>query len=143
MAVVVEHRDPAALADELEAAVGALEPRERRLGAAAVDADPDERLERRGGVPAVVLARDGELEVDRLELPAADDLRHLGEPRVDRLLQLGRRAVRRVVVELDVRHDGDAGPERERGAVGLVPLDDEPARRRSRRCRRAAARRRR
>ena len=75
---------------------------------------------------------------------AAHDVRHV--PRASRSKQsreLGLGGVGRVVVELDVRDDRDLGTKREDRPVGLVALDDEPARPRSRRCRRAAGRRRR
>ena len=51
-----------------------------------------ERGERGGGVQPVVLARHGELEADRLELPAADDVRRGGSPLVEERAQLGLRA---------------------------------------------------
>ena len=128
VAVVVDHRDAVALADELEASIGAREPRESRCRLLPVHADTDERLERRGRVAPVVLAGNGEHEVDGLELPPPHDLRDVREPCLDRRLELGCGPVRRVMVELDVRHDRDPRPQRERGAVGLVALDDEPAR---------------
>ena len=127
MGVVVVHRYATAGADELEAAVDALEPRERRLCSGSVDADPHERLERRGRVPAVVLSGNGQVEPDRRQLPAANDVRYLGQPPVDRLGELGARAVGAEMIELDVRDDGEPRPQRERGPVGLVAFDDEPA----------------
>ena len=91
-----------------------------------VDSDARERLERRGGVPPVVLSGNGQRERDRLELPTADDLGDRLQPLVDGVLELGRRTVGPEVVELDVRDDGDPGLQREDRAIGLVSLDDQP-----------------
>ena len=110
------------------------------------DARELERRERAGGVQAVVLTGNGELELERARArrrgrPARRG--PLGEPAVEELFDLRPRAERRVVVEVDVRDDRDLGPEREHRAVRLVPLDDEPAAPRRVRCLRAAGPRRR
>ena len=55
--VVVDDRDAAALADELETATGAAEAREHGLGVGARDAGELERRQRRRRVPPVVRAR--------------------------------------------------------------------------------------
>ena len=86
-----------------------------------------ERGERGGGVLPVVLAGHGERELDRLELPAADDVRNAVEPIFEERAQLGLGCVGGVVVELDVREDGDLRSQGADRAVGLVALDDEPA----------------
>ena len=99
-----------------------------RSASARGDARELERGERGGGVAAVVLARHRELELDGLELLGAHDLRHVREPLLEERRHLGARAERRVVVEVDVQEDRDLGPERGDRAVGLVALDDEPAR---------------
>ncbi len=80
-------------------------------------------------IPAIVLAWDSEANVSRLEVGAPHDRRFdtLGDPAAKALLELGQRGERRVVVELDVRDDGDLGLEREGRPIGLIPFDDEPS----------------
>ena len=94
--------------------------------------DPREpqRCERARGILAIVLPGDSEANVSRLEVGAPDDRRSakLGDPTAKALFELGQGGERRVVVQLDVRDDGDLGLEREDGPIGLVPLDDEPSR---------------
>src|SRR5439155_23580993 len=68
-----------------------------------------------------------ELEVDRLELVAAHDLRHLGEPALEELLELGGGSEGCVVVEVDVRDYGDLRTQALDRAVGFIALDDKPA----------------
>ena len=125
--VVVDTRDSTAIADELEPATHAGERRERPLSGRAVHPRGIEHGERRRSVGAVVLARHAQLESDGLELPSPNHLRRVCEPLLEegRQLRLGR--VRRVMVELDVRHGGDLGSKERDRAVGLVALDDEPA----------------
>ena len=57
----------------------------------------------------------------------ANRVRRSGGPPLELLLELAARAELTVVVEVDVRDDGDLGREAEHRAVGLVTLDDEPA----------------
>ena len=71
---------------------------------------PVERSQGGGSVAAVVLARHRELKPNRLELPATNDLRHFGEPALEQLLHLRRGSEGGVVIELDVRDDGDLRP---------------------------------
>ena len=137
--VAVEHGDAARLALALEPPAGSRELDDDALRVRPRDARELERRERRGGVPAVVLAGHRELELDRLELLRAHDVRHMGEPRLEELCDLRARAERRVMVEVDVQQHRDLGSERGDRAVGLVALDDEPALPRAARCRRAAA----
>ena len=73
-----------------------------------------------------MLAVHRKVELDRRQVPAQDDVRHLGEPGVEERAQLGLRRVRRVMVELDVREHGDLRTQRADRAVGLVTLDHEP-----------------
>jgi hypothetical protein len=74
-----------------------------------------------------VLSRNRETEVDGLELPAPHDVGCEVEPLVEERRQLRLGSVRGMVVELDVRDHRDLGPKEADRAVGLVPLDDEPA----------------
>ena len=100
------------------------------LGCSLLTRHPGE-LERRQSsrsVPAVVQPWHGERPVVRRQILTAHDLGDVREPFVEELLDLGSRAERRVVVEVDVRHDRDARPQCGDGAVGFVALDDEPAR---------------
>ena len=115
--VVVEDAHPAGLAAQLEPARRAARTR-RAPAATAARSNPAslERRERAGRVQAVVLTGNGEREVDRLELVAAHDpgVREAGEPLGEERLDLGARGERRVVVEVDVRDDGDLGGKRRR-----------------------------
>ena len=119
-----------ALTPSLQPAADAGELHDHALGAP--DAGELERRERGGGVAPVVLAGNREHEVDRFELLGAHDVRHLGEPRLEQVLDLGERGERRVVVEVDVEEHGDLRAQRCDGAVGLVALDDQPSLSRSR-----------
>src|SRR5438477_5814881 len=65
-----------------------------------------ERGEGGARVAAVVLAGDGELQVDRLEAPGAHHLRDVCEPRVEQVRDLGDGRGCRVVVEVDVEKNG-------------------------------------
>ena len=67
------------------------------------------------------------VDVRRLELPAAHRRRRPRHPLVEVRGELGFGRVRGVVIELDVRHDGDLRLEEADRAVRLVALDDEPA----------------
>ena len=69
--------------------------------------------------------RKRELAVERRRV--ADDVRDAGEPDLELALELGGRGELGVVVELEVRDDGDLRRERERRAVRLVGLDDQIA----------------
>ncbi len=73
--VVVEHRDAAGLATSFEPATRACELGEVRLRLARVDAGELESGKRGGCVSPIVLAGNGELEVDGRELFSAHDLR--------------------------------------------------------------------
>ena len=126
--VVVVHRDSVSLADELESTIDADEPRDRALCLGARNAGELERRKRRRGVLAIVIAMDRKIDVDRRQLPAAHNVRHAGEPHVEEVPQLRLRCVGRVVVELDVGDNRDLRCKRPDRAVGLVTLDDEPAR---------------
>ncbi len=128
VAVVVVDRDATPRADELEAPVDAGERRKHALGVVAPDSGELERCERRGSIPPVVLARHGQLERDRLELGTADDLRHLGGPRVEEGRELGLGCEGGMVVDLDVRDDCDLRPQEADRAVRLVSLDNEATR---------------
>jgi hypothetical protein len=75
-----------------------------------------------------VLAGKDQREVDRLEVVAADDLRHLPQPRLEQPLDLRERTKLGVVVEVDVRDDGDPRTEPLDRPVRLVPFHDEPPR---------------
>ena len=125
--VAVEHGDAARLALPLEPSARAAELDDHASASARGDAGELERRERGGGVAAVVLAGHSELELHRLELLGAHDVRHLAQPLLEERLHLGARAERRVVVEVDVEEHGDLRPERGDRAVRLVALDDEPA----------------
>src|SRR5215210_5103163 len=70
VAVVVEHADAGSLAPRLEPPTDAAELREDPLGVFTRDARELERGERDRRVPPVVLARDGEVERDGVELVA-------------------------------------------------------------------------
>src|SRR5205085_2090000 len=83
--------DTAGLSLALEPPPGAGELDEHALGIAPCDAGELERGESRGRVPAVVLARNGELELDRLELLGADDLRDMRKPLLEERGDLGTR----------------------------------------------------
>ena len=113
MRVIVDDPDPALLADRLEPATGASKVRERRRGGLRIDTRGGERGERAGGVRAIVLAEHSQIEITgRVDLVAENDNRIVGqraEPSCVQLLHLGLRRERRVVVELDVRDDRDAG----------------------------------
>src|SRR5581483_9201776 len=74
-------------------------------------------------VRAVVIAGQRELAVVRRRV--AYDVRNTREPSLELELQLACGGELRVMVELDVRDDGDVGPKRERRAIRLVRLDDE------------------
>ncbi len=78
-------------------------------------------------VLAVVLTRNRELELDRLELVASDGFRRGREPVGEERLDLGARGELAVVVEIDVRDHRDLGAKCGDRPVGLVSLDDEPA----------------
>ena len=125
--VVVVDLDAARLAATLEAPPCAREFPEHRLGFRARHARALERGQRGRCVAAVVLAGDGERAFVRREVVAAHDCRHVHEPALEEQLHLGPRPERRVMVEVDVRHDGDAGSERGDRAVGFVSLHDQPA----------------
>ena len=127
MTVVVHHGDAAPRPEHLEATVGSREGSEHALGSLGRDSREDERLVRGGRVSAVVLAGDRERERDRVEQLAADDLGHLGEPRIEAGAELRDRGPARMVVELDVRQHREPGTELEHGAIRLVALDDQPA----------------
>ena len=128
VAVVVDDRHVACLLD-LEAAARTREAREMRRRLVARDTGELERGERRTGVPAVVLPGNGELAVPRRCV--ADEVLGARSPAAELVLELGQRCELAVVVELDVRHDGDRRGQAEDGAVGLVALDDEPPRARA------------
>ena len=74
-----------------------------------------------------MLTRDSELDRQRLELPASNDVRYAREPALEELAQLRLGRERRVMVELDVRDDCDLGLEQADRAIRLVAFDDEPA----------------
>ena len=128
MRVVVQHSYAAGLPAQLEAASRALELGEVPARLVPVEAGQLECSQRCGCVPPVVLAWDRELEVNGLELVGADDIGHFGQPALEQLLDLGERRELRVVVEIDVRDDRDLRPQPLDRAVGLVALDDQPAR---------------
>jgi hypothetical protein len=143
-------------AQRLEAPSGAGEAQERRGGLPRIGARQPADLERRGRVARVVQPRDGEADVQaapgearaallqhrrgdvEADVGTAAAQRHdvralpehclwrLGQQLGEGRAQLGQRAERRVVVELDVGHDDDLGVEGEHRAVGLVGLHDEP-----------------
>src|SRR6266511_5526857 len=125
--VVVDDAHAARLAALLEPAANPAETREYGQRVDAVDTGELERCERRGRVSPVVLAGNRELDVERLELPAANRLRHVSDPVVEQPLQLGSGRELGVMIKLDVEHDGDLRPQRGDRAVRLVALDDEPS----------------
>ena len=117
---------------------------DRPLGGRPLDPGQLEHGERGGGIAAVVLAGDRELERDGLQRLAADDVRYVREPLLEeRLAHLRLRAEGRVMVEVDVEEDGDLRSQGGDRAIGLVSLDDEPAAAPPPRSRRAARSRRR
>ena len=128
VAVVVDHANAAALADELEPPP---DSRERRRSHAP---------RRARSTPASSSAASAAAAFVRLCSPGTASSRSTGsssQPRttagalashsLEERRELGLRGVRRMVVELDVRHDGDLRPQERDRAVGLVALDDEPA----------------
>src|SRR5205807_3259774 len=118
--------DASTLADRLEAAPRPPELGEVRRGFGARKAGQLERRERGGGVATVVLARNPELDLGGFELVAAYGLSRPRQPTLEQLLDLGARAERRVVVEVDVRDDGDPRLEQLERAVRLVTFGDQP-----------------
>src|SRR6266508_1482464 len=126
--VVVEHVHTARLATMLEPPSRAREACELRLGLLSCHSHELQSRERGGRVSAVVLARQGQLEVDRLQLLPTDDLRNLGEPALEELIDLGARGELRMVIEVDIRDDRDLRAQLLDRPVGLVALDDEPPR---------------
>src|SRR5579859_8075062 len=125
--VAVEDAHATRLALRLEAASSSRELDDDALGVGSSDACELERGERRGRIPAVVLARHRELERDRLEFLRAYDVQHAREPLLEERLELCARGELRVVVEVQIEEDGDLGLQGGDGAVGLVALDDQPA----------------
>ena len=125
--VAVEDAHAARLAPRLEAPPGAGELDDHALGVGPRDTCELERCERRGCVPAVVLARHREVERHGLELLGAHDVRHVREPLLEERLDLCARGELGVVVEVDVEEDGDLRLQRADRAVGLVALHDEPS----------------
>ena len=130
--VVVEHRHAADLPVRLEAAAGAGELRQMGTRFFGRDAGQLERRERGGGIAPVVLARHGELEVDERKLVRPHDLGDFRQPSLEELLDLGARRELGVMVEVDVRDDGDLRPQVLDRPIRLVALDDQPARPRAR-----------
>ena len=126
--VVVDDPDAAGDAALLEPPPRAAETPEDRPRLVIRNPGELERCQRRGRIPAVVLARQPQLALERLQPVAPDDLRDGGEPALEQLLDLGLRAELAVVVEVDVRHDGDLRTQVLDRPVGLVALDDEPTR---------------
>src|SRR5205814_2071653 len=122
--------NPAGLATVLEPPPGPAKLTQRYGRVVAGETRELERGQRTRRVQTVVLARHGELEVDRLQLSSPNDMPR-GQtpgPGLKGLVHLGRRRKGRVMVEVDIRDDGDLGGERKDGAVGLVAFDDEPTR---------------
>src|SRR4051812_20521648 len=97
--VAVEHRDPRRISPPLEPAPNAGELDDHALGLGTLDTGELERRDRGRGIPAVVLTRHRELELDRIELLRAHDVRHGSEPTLEEVYDLGARAERRVVIE--------------------------------------------
>src|SRR5207253_2060821 len=91
------------------------------------DARELERRERCRRVASIVLARNSQLELDRLELVATHVGGRLGQPALEQVAHLPFGGKGHVMVELDVRHYGDLWAEELERAVGLVSLGDEPA----------------
>ena len=106
MRVIVVDLDPTFLAATFEPPCRATELCEHRLDLFASETGQFECSKRRGRIAAVVLTRDPERTVVRRKLLAADALRHLLEPVVEQFGNLGARAERGVMVEVDVRDHG-------------------------------------
>ena len=115
------HREPV----HLEPPPGAGEAPDRRGGGVARHAGELERRDRGARVATIVLARDAERPLVRRGV--ANDVGNAREPPFELVLELGRGRVLRVVVQLEVRDDGDLRRQREDRAVGLVGLHDEVA----------------
>src|SRR3954449_8729098 len=125
--VVVEDFHAGGRSPMLESAPGAGELREYGRDLLARDTRELECGNRGGGVLPVVGTCERQRSVVRLELLPAHDFRDLREPLRKKLLHLGLRRERRVVVEVDVREAGGSRAQRRDRPVGLVAFDDEPA----------------
>ena len=128
MAVVVDHPHAAPLADELEAPSdpGKATPSARSASPRSTPASPSTASAVAAFARLCSPGTPSSLETE-LELPAADGIRRSCEPVVEERGELRLRGVRRVMVELDVRHGGDLRPQKRDRPVRLVALDDEPA----------------
>src|SRR3954454_4163643 len=111
----------------LEAAPRAPELRQYRRELVAWDTRELECGNSAGGVLPVVGTCERQRPVVRLQLVAAHGFGDLRKPLGEKLLHLGPRRERGVVVEVDVRHDRDSRTQRGDRPVGLVAFDDEPA----------------
>src|SRR5438105_14686225 len=107
MRVLVVDGDAASLGDRLETTSDAPKLGQGRGSLGTRKAGQLECRECGRRVAAVVLARDAELEVGRLELVAAHRVLGARQPAVEQLLDLRAGAERRMVVEVGVRDDGD------------------------------------
>src|SRR6185295_20104892 len=87
-----------------------------------------ERRQSSRSIPAVVQPWHGERPVVRRKVLTAHDLVDVREPFAEELLDLGSRAERRVVIQVNVRHHRDARSQSRDRAVGFVAFDDEPPR---------------
>src|SRR5262245_25529169 len=126
--VTVEDLGAARLTTALQPAAHATELAQDGRGLFPRVAGQLERGQRDRGVPAVVLARHGELDLGWVEVLSAHGLRRPPEPVREQRLDLDARGELGVVVEVDVRDYRDLRAERGDRPVRLVSLDDQPAR---------------
>ena len=127
MGIVVVDVDASCIAAVLEPPRCAAELCEYACGFLTAHSCELECRERGRCVAPVVLTGNRQRPVVRGELLSAHDRRDVREPAVEELRDLRARTERRVMVEVDVRHDGDAWPQLGDRPVRFVSLHDEPS----------------
>ena len=127
MGVVVVDGDASCIAAVLEPPRCATELREHAGGFLTAHTSELECRERGRRVAPVVVTGDRQWPLVRGELLSAHHRRDVREPAVEELRDLRARTERRVMVQVDVRHDGDAWPQLGDRPVRFVSLHDEPS----------------
>ena len=127
--VVVEDFDAPGLAAAFQAPSRAGELGKYRLGLAAPHSGQLECGYGASGIATVVFAGDSERPIVWRQMISPHDAlrRNRCEPVFKELLDLRTRRERRVVIEIDVRNDGDVRAQQGDGAIRFVALDDKPA----------------
>ena len=125
--VVVVDVDTSGLAAMFEPARRAAKLCQHACGFLTAHSGELERCERGRRVAPVVVARNRQRSVVRSELLSAHVCRDFCEPVLEKLGDFCVRAECRVMVEVDVRQDGDARAQLGDRPVGLVSLHDQPS----------------